>query len=55
MYVEDVRALYGRAIEAGAMPLMEPTVRNWGEDEKPLLGAAVKGPAGNIWYFAGPQ
>ena len=35
--------------------LMEPTMRNWGEDEEPLLGAAVKDPAGNSWYFAGPQ
>ena len=55
MYVEDVDALYQRAIGAGATPLIEPTVRNWGEDEEPLLGPAVKDPAGNSWYFAGPQ
>lgn len=55
MYVEDAAALYQRAIDAGAVSLMEPSVRNWGEDEEPMLGAAVKDPSGNSWYFAGPK
>ena len=46
MYVEDVKAVYLRAIGAGATSIMEPTVRNWGKDEELLLGAAVKDPAG---------
>lgn len=55
MYVDDADALYRRAIQAGATSLMEPTDRGWGEDEKTMRAAAVKDPAGNSWFLAGPK
>lgn len=47
VYVEDVDAIYQRAIEAGASSLMQPTVRSHGDRM-----AGVKDPFGNEWYVA---
>lgn len=47
VYVEDVDAIYQRAIEAGASSLMQPTVRSHGDRM-----AGVKDPFGNEWYIA---
>ena len=55
MYVEDANASYNRAIQAGATSMMEPCLRPWGEGEELLLGAGVKDPSGNLWFFAGPK
>ena len=55
MYVEDAAGSYQRAIQAGATSIMEPSPRPWGEGEEMLLGAGVKDPSGNLWFFAGPQ
>jgi len=55
MYVEDAEASYKRAIQAGATSIMEPSLRPWGEGEELLLGAGVKDPSGNLWFFAGPK
>ncbi len=53
MYVEDVDALYQRAIQAGETSLMPPSNRGWGEGEELVRGAGVKDPSGNTWYLAG--
>ena len=55
MYVADADASYKRALQAGATSIMEPSPRPWGEGEEILLGAGVKDPSGNLWFFAGPQ
>jgi PhnB protein len=49
VYVEDVDAIYQRAIEAGASSLMQPTERSNGDRM-----AGVKDPFGNAWYIATP-
>jgi PhnB protein len=55
MYVDDANVSYKLAIQAGATSIMEPSLRPWGEGEEVLLGAGVKDPSGNLWFFAGPQ
>ena len=55
MYVEDVAALYKRAIQVGATSLMEPSDRPWGEGEEMMRAAGVKDPCGNSWFLAGPK
>ncbi len=55
MYVEDAGASYKCAIQAGATSIMEPSDRPWGEGEEMLIGAGVKDPSGNLWFFAGPK
>jgi PhnB protein len=47
VYVEDVDAVYKRALEAGAASIGEPTDHEYGE-----RGAGVKDSAGNLWYIA---
>jgi PhnB protein len=47
VYVEEVDAIYQRAIEAGASSLMPPTARSHGDRM-----AGVKDPFGNEWYIA---
>ncbi len=49
VYVEDVDAVYQRALQAGASSLMPPTVRSHGDRM-----AGVKDPFGNHWYLATP-
>ncbi|SRR5579884_817636 len=50
VYVEDVDAIYQRAIEAGASSIMQPTLRSHGDRM-----AGVKDPFGNEWYIATPS
>ena len=47
LYVEDVDAVYERALQAGATSLMAPTDQDYGE-----RGAAIKDPGGDHWYVA---
>jgi uncharacterized glyoxalase superfamily protein PhnB len=47
LYVEDVDATYGRALEAGAVTLEEPAVTPYGDRR-----AMVKDPCGNDWQIA---
>jgi PhnB protein len=46
LYVEDVDALYARAVKAGAESLMEPTDQFYGD-----RNGGVKDPAGNCWWI----
>lgn len=48
MYVEDVDATYRRALEAGAVPVAEPTQR----ENEPDRRGGVKDPGGNTWWIA---
>jgi PhnB protein len=47
MYVEDVDALYERALKAGAVSVLPPTDQPYGDRH-----AWVKDPFDNIWYLA---
>lgn len=47
LYVEDVDAVYARAMKAGATSLMAPTDHEYGE-----RGAGIKDVGGNDWYIA---
>lgn len=50
LYVEDVDAVYTRAIEAGGVSLYGPDVKPYGDRE-----GGVRDPAGNLWYIATRQ
>lgn len=50
LYVEDVDAVYQRALQAGAMSLQGPVVQPYGDRE-----ASVKDLSGNHWYIATHQ
>jgi PhnB protein len=47
LYVNDVDAAYKKAVEVGAMSIMEPTNQFYGDRE-----AFVIDPSGNHWYIA---
>jgi PhnB protein len=47
VYVKDVDATYGKALQAGAISIGEPKDMEYGE-----RGASVKDPFGNLWYIA---
>ena len=47
LYVEDVDALYERALKAGAVSVLPPTDQPYGD-----RNAWVTDPFGNIWYLA---
>lgn len=47
LYVEDVDAVYERAMAAGAVALMPPMDQEYGE-----RGAAIQDTGGNHWYIA---
>jgi PhnB protein len=47
LYVEDVDGTYRRALQAGAMPVIEPMDRFYGD-----RSAGVRDPAGNYWWIA---
>jgi PhnB protein len=49
LYVPDADALYRRAMEAAAESLAQPADQPYG-----ARTAAVKDPAGNLWYFSTP-
>ena len=55
MYVENPEAVHTRAVQAGAISVMEPCDRPWGEGGEPMRGAGVKDPSGNLWFLAGPK
>jgi PhnB protein len=46
LYVPDTDATYHRAIEAGAVSLMEPADQFYGD-----RNAGVRDPSGNIWWI----
>ena len=48
-YVDEVDAVYRRALEAGGASIHEPTDMDYGE-----RGASVEDPFGNHWYLATP-
>ncbi len=50
LYMDNVDAVYQRALQAGASSVMEPTDQPYGERV-----AGVKDPFGNLWYIATPQ
>lgn len=47
LYVEDVDALYEKALKAGAESMLPPTDQPYGD-----RNAWVKDPHGNVWYLA---
>ena len=47
MYVEDVDALYERALKAGAVSVLPPTDQPYGD-----RNAWVRDPFDNMWYLA---
>ncbi len=47
LYVEDVDAVYERAIQAGAISLMAPTDQEYGDRD-----SAIQDVGGNQWYIA---
>ncbi|HLZ58555.1 MAG TPA: VOC family protein [Ktedonosporobacter sp.] len=47
LYMEDVDAVYQRALQAGATSLSAPEDQPYGD-----RNAGVKDPFGNIWYIA---
>ena len=47
LYVEDTDAVYRKAVEVGAMSVMEPSNQFYGDRE-----AFVIDPSGNHWYIA---
>jgi PhnB protein len=47
LYMDDVDAVYKRAIQAGAASLSEPADQPYGDRI-----AGVKDPFGNVWYIA---
>lgn len=47
LYVEDVDAVYGRALAAGATSLSEPSDQFYGDRT-----AGVKDPSGNTWFIS---
>jgi PhnB protein len=47
LYVDDVDAVYRKALDAGAEALREPADQFYGD-----RSAQVKDPLGNIWFLA---
>jgi len=47
LYVEDTDAVYHRALQAGAISMMEPADQFYGD-----RNAGVKDEAGNLWWIA---
>ena len=47
LFVEDADAVYKKAVEVGALSVMEPTTQFYGDRE-----AFVIDPSGNHWYIA---
>lgn len=50
VYVEDVDAVYKRAIEAGAVSIYEPSIKPYGDRE-----GAITDPVGNQWFIGTHQ
>ena len=49
LYVEDVDAMYERAVNAGGVSMQPPTNQEYGD-----RNAWVKDPFDNVWYIAAP-
>jgi PhnB protein len=47
LYLDDVDAVYGKALAAGATPSQEPDNKFWGDRQ-----AAALDPWGNMWFIA---
>ena len=47
LYVENTDAVYRRALDAGAVSIMEPADQFYGD-----RNAGVKDPSGNLWWIA---
>ena len=47
LYVNDADAVYQRALQAGAVSMMEPADQFYGD-----RSAGVKDPSGNLWWIA---
>ena len=47
LYVEDVDAAFKQAVQAGALPVMEPADQFYGD-----RNGGVKDPSGNLWWLA---
>lgn len=50
VYVQDIDAIYQRALQAGATSVMEPVDQFYGD-----RSAGVKDPLGNLWWIATHQ
>ena len=48
VYVDDVEAVYQRALDAGAQPVQEPQQQKGDPDKR----GGFKDPSGNIWWVA---
>jgi PhnB protein len=48
VYVDDVDAIYRRALEAGGVPVQSPVRKGQDPDRR----GGVKDPAGNTWWIA---
>jgi PhnB protein len=47
LYVDDVDAVYNRALQAGATSLREPSDQFYGD-----RNAQVQDPSGHVWYLS---
>jgi uncharacterized glyoxalase superfamily protein PhnB len=47
LYVDDVDAVFRRAVQTGAAPMMEPADQFYGD-----RNGGVKDPSGNVWWIA---
>jgi PhnB protein len=50
LYVDDVDAIYERALKAGGVSMLAPTDQDYGD-----RNAWVKDPFDNVWYIAAPK
>jgi PhnB protein len=50
LYVDDVDAMYERAVKAGGISMQPPTDQDYGD-----RNAWVKDPFDNVWYIAAPK
>ncbi|HEY6802764.1 MAG TPA: VOC family protein [Pyrinomonadaceae bacterium] len=50
LYVDDVDAMYERALKAGGVSMLAPTNQDYGD-----RNAWVKDPFDNVWYIAAPK
>lgn len=48
LYVEDVDAAYEKALEAGGVPLQEPTRKDGDPDRR----GGIRDPGGNSWWIS---
>lgn len=51
LYVDDVEAVYARAVKAGAKVVREPTTSDYGEDYWSDRSCGLLDPEGHLWWF----